>query len=92
MPPQLSGQVERYMGVVVSASASVGPASTISYTINVNLPTGMRQMTNVRPFGNRWPDIIDILAAPPGTIVDVYDLGGVLQFQFVEYPSIEECL
>ena len=70
-----------YYGVVVSAQGpNPGPASGITYTVDINLDDGtVRRVSGVRPRNKRLPDVIHTIAAEPGDAVEVYDVGGNLR-------------
>lgn len=86
-------QTEYIGGVVMSVQGTTpGPASGISYTVGINLASGVRIVDGVKPHGNRWPDALDIDGAamvnqPIGGEV----VGGRVLWKFFEPPVLRTC-
>lgn len=73
-------QATIYDGTVVSVQGqNPGPASGISYTIDINMGYGSpRRVAGVKPRNKRLPDVIKTVAADPGDPIEVFDAGGFL--------------
>jgi hypothetical protein len=80
-------------GVVISVQGqNPGPASGITYTVTVNLPTGTTATySGVRPHNYRQPDTIDTVAAASGSGFVAFSIGGVFQYQIIESFATEGC-
>lgn len=92
----MSRQIDQLFGLYHGAIVSVqgtnpGAASGISYTIDVNLPSGKVQLVGVKPAWNRPPDTIDTKAAPANTACLVAFVGGVVQAFIPEFPDWQSC-
>lgn len=75
-----------YDGAVVSVQGTnPGPASGITYTVDVNMGFGPpKTLTGCKPRGKRLHDSINTVAASPGDYVEVADIGGFLKFDIQE--------
>lgn len=72
--------------------ASPGPASGITYDIDVNEPSvGVVRVPGVVPNHSRWPDDLDTIAAMVGDLVHVAIVGKTMQFYIVETVDSAEC-
>jgi hypothetical protein len=80
-------------GVIVSVQGTnPGPASGITYTVTINLPSGtVATFAGVVPHNYRQPDSIDTIAATPGTWFTAFDVGGVMQYQIIEGFATTGC-
>lgn len=82
----------RTTGIIVAAYGSPGPASGITYDVDVNIPgVGWKSITGIKPHCNRPPDDYDTLAATVGSAFDVAIVGDSHQYLIVEYPDSAEC-
>lgn len=54
------------VGEIVAATAEVGPAANITYTVRVRTLAGTLEYNSVRPAHRRPSDTLDITAAKPG--------------------------
>lgn len=80
------------LGVVVSVQgANPGPASGITYTIDVNEQVGVSRVVGVVPCNSRPPDTIDTRAAAVGTGVLVFVLNQKNYFLIHEWPDWGTC-
>lgn len=68
-----------------------GAASGITYDIEVSNGTNTFLVLGVAPTMPRYPDIIDVMAAPAGSPVQVQYTGDRFRFQVTELPVITEC-
>lgn len=85
-------QFGMYHAMIVSVQGTnPGAASGISYTIDVNFPTGKLQLTGVKPAWNRPPDSIDTRAAAAGTACLVSIVGDLVQAFIPEFPDWQSC-
>lgn len=77
-------------GVVRSVEGTnPGPASGITYTVDVNVgSTVPRRMSGVKPHNARLPDAIKTVAASVGSVVAVYVIAGQ-HFQFLIGETFE---
>lgn len=67
-------------GIIIAVNGTnPGPASGITYDVEVDLNGGAFNMFGVQPIGSRFPDDLNTVAAPAGTIVQVSDRGGYLE-------------
>lgn len=71
----------------------VGPASQLSYTVQVPIPKeANKTFLGVTPQAWRWPDTIDTNgAALVGKVVACYIVGQLLVADFVEPPAFGPC-
>jgi hypothetical protein len=77
-------------GVVIAVNGS-GPASSITYDVSINLPNNpTRTFHGVTPFRPRWPDTIDTVPAPAGTVVKTAWFGKTVYFDIPELPATME--
>lgn len=84
--------IERTIGIITAVYNSPGPASGITYDVNINVPgVGMVPSLGVTPHCNRPPDDYDSIGAAVGTVFEVYILGGQHQYMIREYPDSTEC-
>lgn len=82
------------VGVVVSVQgANPGPASGITYTVDVNVPgIGVQRFTGVAPDFGRFPDEVDVRAHEAGKACAVFITpNGYMQFDLREIPDFAEC-
>ena len=69
-----------------------GPASGISYTVGVNMPSGVVVIDGVVPYENRWPDALDIDGeAMVDHIVSASVVGNRYYWDFNEPPILKDC-
>lgn len=75
-----------YHGVIASVQGTnPGPASGITYTVEINTDnTAPNIRSGVKPHNGRLPDEIHTVAAKVGTAIQVFDVGGFLQFYIDE--------
>ena len=81
------------MGTVKAVhGANPGPASGITYDVEVNLSgIGKVVAQGVVPHHQRWPDIVDTVAANIGDSVAVEIVGKAMHFAIAETASVTEC-
>lgn len=82
------------IGVVVSVQGTdPGPASGITYTVDVNIPSvGVQRVAGVSSDFGRYPDELDVRAQPVDTACAVYIMpNGFMQFDLREIPDFAEC-
>jgi len=71
--------------IIVSVQGTnPGPASQISYTVDVEFEYGNQRATGVTPHNARLTDAIKTVAATPGTAVLCFETAGNLQFFIIE--------
>lgn len=71
--------------IIVSVQGqNPGPASGISYTVDVEFEYGNQRATDVTPHNQRMTDNINTVAASPGTAVLCFESAGNLQFFIIE--------
>lgn len=81
-----------FAGVVVSVQGTnPGPASGITYTIDVNMANGVVRFTGVKPSWNRPPEAFDTKAASPGTGLLVAFVAGYMQAFIPEFFDTQSC-
>lgn len=93
-PPVSPESVAAAVGVVVSVQgANPGPASGITYTVDVNVPgIGVQRFEGVAPDFGRWPDEVDVRAHEVGTAcMAFFAPNGYVQFDLREIPDPTEC-
>lgn len=79
-------------GVVVSVQGpAIGPASAISYTVDVTYPDRVRRIRGLTPKTGRYPDTIDVRAHAPTAGVWVCDVADNLALVSAELPDIAPC-
>ena len=84
--------IQRTIGVIRAVKGSPGPASGITYDVDINIPgVGVIPVNGVIPHNNRPPDDYDAIGAKVGSAFEVYIIGGVHQYMIVEYPDSVEC-
>lgn len=67
-------------GVILGINGTTpGPASGITYRITVETDGGEVVLDSMVPWGARFPDELNTVAAPVGTPVAVSDRGGYLR-------------
>lgn len=67
-------------GIIIGINGTTpGPASGITYKIAVETGNGEIVLDPMTPFGARFPDDLNTVAAPIGTPVAVSDRGGNLR-------------
>ena len=71
---------------------SPGPSSGITYTIGVHDPNveGVYVLNNQAPM-QRWPNDLDIIAVPAGTIVIGTAEANRIRWHFMEMPAFADC-
>lgn len=83
----------KYSGLVRAQYGAPGPASGVTYDVDVMLPDGgVLNRLGVIPSGIRPPEEIDI--APIATfhkVVDVWNINENWYYQIPEYPHTAEC-
>ncbi len=78
--------------IVVSVQGTnPGPASGISYTLDVNHESGIVRYVGVKPANNRPPDTIDTKAVAAGTACEVWFVSGFMQAIIYEFPDWQSC-
>lgn len=81
-----------FHGSIVSVQGTnPGPASGISYTIDVNHDGGVVRYAGVKPAWNRPPDTFDTKAAPTGSAVLVAFVAGYIQAFIPEFFDAQSC-
>lgn len=71
---------------------SPGPASAISYTVEISTEYNRQTIAGVVPHNERWPDIYDTRAAKVGTAIVCHEFGdGGFQFYIFERVDTTEC-
>ena len=84
--------ITRTLGVIRAVHGSPGPASGITYDVDINIPgVGVIAVNGVIPHNNRPPDDYDSIGAATGSAFDVYIVGGQHQYIITEYPDSAEC-
>ena len=80
-------------GVVVSSNTTTpGPASTITYTVRVNLPEGPVEFAGTVPAaGTRLPDSINVVPAKPGTPIFLSIDGPTINYMVYEAFQTDTC-
>lgn len=99
LPDTGTEQWSTYSGVVVAVNGTVvapggeliGPASGITYAVNINTPSGIRHFAGVIPSRLRWPDIVDTVASPPNTLCCAHRIGERWYFDIDEHPYLLDC-
>lgn len=80
------------LGVIVSVQGTnPGPASGITYTVDVNETNGVSRLAGIVPACGRVPDAIDTKAAAPGSACLVYAMHNRLFFMIYEWPDTASC-
>lgn len=80
------------LGVIVSVQGTnPGPASGITYTVDVNDANGVSRVVGVVPCESRPPDAYDIKAAGVGSGCLVYVLNQKMFFFIREYIDVGAC-
>jgi|GEM_PF-4247972 len=71
--------IELHQGIIVAVNGTTpGPASGITYDVEVDLNGGSFLIKNTEPTHGRFPDELDTVAVPVGSIVTVAERGGTL--------------
>lgn len=80
---------------MVAVSGAVGPSSSISYTVRLNMPGGQSvQLANIRPSTPPlWERLgLDVTPFPVGyKVSDAYMIGDRIKWHDIELPAIEDC-
>ena len=80
-----------YTGVIVSVQGmNPGPASGITYTVDVNMGETPKRLAGIRPNNKRLPDVIHTRAASTGEVIQVFQVGEYLQFFIDESFDYDE--
>lgn len=80
------------IGTIRAVHGSPGPASGITYDIDVNIPgVGVKPIDGIKPHNNRPPDTYDTIGATVGTAFQVYIIANNHQYIINEYPDSAEC-
>lgn len=77
--------------VVTGAPTTPGAASSISYSIDANFPTGVQPLSGIQPHTDRPDDSIDTQPVKIGTFGMAYEMGGILQVQLYEREATGPC-
>ena len=77
--------------VVKAAPSTPAAASTLVYTISVNLPGGVVEYTNVGLDGNRPPDEYDARPLRVGTAFLGFEMDGRIYFPIAEHFADGPC-
>jgi len=84
--------VTRTTGVIAAVYDSPGPASGITYDVDINIPgVGVKRVNAVKPHSNRPPDDYDSIGASVGSVFEVYIVSDHHQYLITEYPDSAEC-
>lgn len=81
-------------GVVESVNGSVpGPASGLTYNVALNGSGKVLRFSNVVPANARYPDIVNVFPAPPGSGVLAQRSGDTWVFYLLagELLQLQEC-
>lgn len=83
-----------YVGIVVEITPGTqhGPASSYSYKIGINFPSGYQEVDGIVPVQERWDDAVtDVRPLRVPSVVLVADVEGELQLVARELPWTEPC-
>lgn len=71
--------IKIHQGIILAVNGTnPGPASGITYDVEVDLNGGAFRMDGTIPTHGRFPDELNTVAAPVGSIVTVAERGGSL--------------
>lgn len=80
-----------YPGTIKTAPTAPAAASSLSYTVIANLPTGATQFNNVKPASLRLSGSADTVPARVGDPCFVLIIGKQVFFVIIEQPNIAQC-
>jgi hypothetical protein len=78
--------------VVSVQGTNPGPASGITYTLDINMPnSGPLRVAGVAPANSRPPEDMDTRAVAPNTFCEVWFIGGRIHACIYEFPAWGAC-
>lgn len=77
--------------VVAIIGPAIGPASAISYTLDVTFPNGVKRVGPIAPQSGRYPDTIDVRAHAVNSFVWVFTIMDNLVMAPPELPDVAPC-